>query len=110
MLRATVVICGVLLGVLLAAAVVASGHEPVLTGLGQLLTMPWGVVTLLDLSIGLLFVAAWITVVEPRPLYAAGWIIALFLLGNMVTLIFLLWRTRRATHFAELFLPVQRNN
>jgi hypothetical protein len=110
MLRATVVICGILLGMLLAAVVVASGYESVLVGLRELLVMPWGIVTLLDLSVGLLFVAAWITVIEPRPHCAAGWIIALFLLGNMVMLIFLLWRTRRATCFSELFLPPQRHD
>jgi len=105
MLRATVIICGVLLGLLLAAIVVASHHGSVLAGLQRLLADPWGLVTLLDLSVGLLVIAAWIAVLEPRGAYAAAWIIGLLLLGNVITLVFLLWRTRHARHFADLFLP-----
>jgi len=105
MLRATVIICGILLGLLLAAIVVASHHSPVLAGLQRLLADPWGLVTLLDLSVGLLVIAAWIAVLESRPVCAAAWIVGLFLLGNVVTLVFLLWRTRRARQFADLFLP-----
>jgi len=105
MLRATVIICGILLGLLLAAIVVASHHSSVLAGLQRLLADPWGLVTLLDLSVGLLVIAAWIAVLEPRGTYAAAWIIGLLLLGNVITLVFLLWRTRHARHFADLFLP-----
>lgn len=109
MLRVTIIICGILLGLLLAAIIVASGQANVLEGLKGVLAEPWGVVTLLDLSIGLLFIAAWIAVIEPRPLYAAVWILALLVLGNVVTLIFLLWRTRNAKSFADLFLPSRRH-
>ncbi len=109
MLRATIVICGILLGLLLAGIIVASNQVGVLTGLQRLLADPWGMVTLLDLGVGLVFVAAWIAVMEPRPWYAAVWIIGLLLLGNVVTLVFLLWRTRYARRFADLFLPSRRN-
>jgi hypothetical protein len=102
-------ICGVLLGLLLAAIFLASGQSSVFDGLKVVLDTPWGVVTLLDLGIGLLFVAAWITVMEPRPLCAVAWIVALLLLGNAVTLVFLLWRTRYADRFADLFLPSHRS-
>ena len=105
MLRATIAVCGVLLGLLLAAIGMATGHESVIIGLQRMLADPWGIVTLLDLSIGLLFVAAWICVMEPRPLFAVGWIIALCMLGNTVTLIFLLLRTRHVHRFRDLFLP-----
>ncbi len=109
MLRVTIILCGILLGLLLAAIIVANGQVDVLEGLKRVLAEPWGVVTLLDLSVGLLFVAGWITVIEPRPLYAAVWIIALLVLGNIVTLIFLLWRTRSANCFSDLFLPSRRH-
>lgn len=110
MLRVLIVICGILLGLLAAAIVVAGSHESVLLGLRKLLADPWGVVTLLDLSIGLLFVAVWIGVMEPRPGRAALWIVALFLLGNVVTLVFLLWRTQRVEQVRELFLPSRHND
>lgn len=109
MLRITIVVCGLLLGILLAAILVASGYSDVLTGLENLLADPWGIVTLIDLGIGLLFVAAWMAVVEPRSLHAAVWIVALFLLGNVVTLVFLLCRTRSAKRFSDLFLPSHRS-
>jgi len=105
MLRVTIVVCGALLGLLLALIVVASNHDNVLSGLRYVLADPWGIVTLLDLGVGLLFVAAWLAVVEPRPGVAAAWIVGLFLLGNVITLVFLLWRTRSVEHFHELFLP-----
>ncbi len=108
MLRATIVICGCLLGILFAAIVVATDHGSVLNGLRRLLNDPWGVVTLLDLGVGLLFVAAWMAVMEPRPWCAALWIAALFVLGNVITLVFLLWRTRYVTRFSELFIPFRR--
>lgn len=104
MLRVTVIVCGVLLGLLLGGIGIASQHN-LFDSLWRLLADPWGLVTLLDLGIGLLFVAAWISVVETRPWHATAWIIALFMLGNVITLAFLLWRTRRATRFSDLFLP-----
>ncbi len=105
MLRATVIVCGFLLGILLAAIVLAAAHGSVWEGLSRLLADPWGLVTLLDLGVGLLFVGAWMAVIEPRAWVAALWIIALLMLGNIVTLAFLLCRTRSARTFSDLFLP-----
>ncbi|MCP5458204.1 MAG: DUF1475 family protein [Gammaproteobacteria bacterium] len=105
MLRVTIVICGVLLGLLAAAIVAAIGQDGVVHGVALLADRPWGFATLLDLKVGLLFVAAWLTVMESRPLYATLWIVALFALGNVVTLAFLLCRTRSVARFSELFLP-----
>lgn len=105
MLRATVVVCGILLGLLVTAILIASGHSPVLAGLRHVIADPWGVVSLLDLGVGLLFIAVWLALVEPSPWRAAAWIIALFLLGNVVTLVYLLSRTCRARHLRDLFLP-----
>lgn len=110
MLRATVIVCGVLLGILLAAIFVALGHGNVWEGLSRLVTDPWGVVTLLDLSVALLFIATWMAVMEPQPIRATVWIVALFILGNMVTLVFLLCRTRKAERFSDLFLPPHRSH
>lgn len=105
MLRATVIVCGFLLGILLAAIVLATAHGSVWEGLSRLLADPWGLVTLLDLGVGLLFVAVWMAVIESRTWVAAAWIVALMVLGNVVTLAFLLCRTRSARTFSDLFLP-----
>ncbi|MDX1605447.1 MAG: DUF1475 family protein [Candidatus Competibacterales bacterium] len=109
MLRATVVVCGVLLGILLAGIAIASHHD-ILASLHRMVLDPWALVTLLDLGAGLLFVAAWIAVVEPRPWCAAGWIAALAVLGNVATLAYLLWRSRDAQRFSDLFLPPSRRS
>lgn len=105
MLRIAVIICGILLGLLVAAILIASGHNHVLAGLRHIVADPWGVVTLLDLGVGLLFIAVWLALVEPSPWRAAIWIVALFVLGNVVTLAYLLWRTCKVQHWSELFLP-----
>ncbi|QQS53619.1 MAG: DUF1475 family protein [Candidatus Competibacteraceae bacterium] len=105
MLRITVVVCGILLGLLVAAILIASGHGNVLAGLRHVIADPWGVVTLLDLGVGLLFVAVWLALMEPSPWRAAAWIVALLLLGNVVTLVYLLSRTCRARQLRDLFLP-----
>ena len=77
MLRIVVIVCGILLGLLVAAILIASGQSSVLAGLRHVVADPWGVVTLLDLGVGLLFVAVWLALVEPSPWRAAAWIIAL---------------------------------
>ncbi len=105
MMRATVIVCGVLLGVLLACIIAASGHGNVLVALREMAGQPWGLVTLMDLGVGLVFVATWMAVVEPSPLRATIWILCLFALGNVVTLVFLIWRSRRTERFRDLFLP-----
>lgn len=110
MLRTLVIVCGILLGLLVAAIVIASGHSSVLAGLRHVLADPWGVVTLLDLGVGLLFIAVWLALVEPNPWRAAAWIVALFLLGNGVTLTYLLWRTCQVRHWSELFLPARSSD
>lgn len=105
MLRTTVIVCGILLGLLVAAILIASSHSNVLAGLRHVIADPWGVVTLLDLGIGLLFVAVWLVLVEPSPQRAVAWIVALLLFGNVVTLVYLLSRTCRARQLRDLFLP-----
>jgi len=105
MLRTTVIVCGILLGLLVAAILIASSHGNILASLRHLIADPWGVVTLLDLGVGLLFVAVWLALVEPNPRRAVAWIVALLLLGNVVTLVYLLSRTCRARQLRDLFLP-----
>lgn len=105
MLRIPVIICGILLGLLVAAILMASHHSHVLAGLRHVVADPWGIVTLIDLGIGLLFIAVWLWLVEPVRWRAIVWIIALLLLGNVVTLAYLLCRTCQVQHWSELFLP-----
>ena len=47
---------------------------------------------------------------EPSPPRAAVWIVALLLLGNVVTLVYLLSRTYRVRRLRDLFLPSRFSN
>ena len=109
MLRTTVIVCGILLGLLVATILIAGSHSGVLASLHAIAANPWGVVVLLDLGIGLLFIAVWLALVEPSPLRAVAWIVALLLLGNVVTLVYLLSRTYRVRRLRDLFLPSRFN-
>lgn len=105
MLRTTIIICGILLGLLAAAVLIAGHYGDLPAGLRHIVANPWGVVTLLDRGVGLLFVAVWLALMESSPWRAALWIAALFVLGNVVTLAYLLSRTCRAQRLRDLLLP-----
>ncbi|HPF37607.1 MAG TPA: DUF1475 family protein [Phycisphaerae bacterium] len=80
---------------LIGAIVWASRRANLWDALQSIAATPWGFVTLLDLYVGLFFVAIWIGILERRWWSAALWIIALLLLGNLVTLLYLSVRLRR---------------
>jgi len=82
MLRFVVIVCGILLGLLATAILIASNHNHILAGLRYVIADPWGIVTLIDLGIGLLFIAVWLWLVEAVRWRGVGWSIVLFLLGN----------------------------
>ena len=77
---------------LLVSIVWACLVSDVITGLQYVAADRWGVVTLLDLAVGLWFVGAWIAWREQSLLRAVPWWLGLACLGNVVTLIYLLWR------------------
>lgn len=56
--------------------------------------MPWGLVSLIDLYLGFAVLAVLIALVEP-PAKAAIWIVALFVLGNVVGAAWFAWRLPR---------------
>ena len=63
--------------------------------LKQLATMPWGIVTLIDIYVGFILFAAWVACRERSLLAVAAWIIAIMALGNLMTcayVAFALWR------------------
>lgn len=92
--------------VLLVVAIFAAGLDKSLgAGFAAITAEGWGVVTLLDLYAGLLVIAAWIFALERSPRTALVWALALMLLGNVVTLVYLLRRARHARRFRDLFLP-----
>ena len=63
----------------------------------------WGIVTLLDLYGGFLVTSTWICVLERKPLRILPWLLGIFLLGNLATLIYILFRARKSRSLTELF-------
>ena len=103
--KIVVLVCTFLLGALFAGIVLGVREKSLAESLGAMFFDIWGVVTLLDLYVGLLFVATWIAWLERRWWKAALWIAALASLGNVVTLVYILLRARKANSFAGIFLP-----
>jgi len=82
-----------LLGVaaLFASIIYASVSADFFASFAQIGAMPWGLVSLIDLYLGFAVLAVLIALVE-LPTRAAGWIIALFILGNVVGAAWFAWR------------------
>lgn len=57
--------------------------------------IPWGLVTLADLTAGLVVAAVWVVVLERRWWSAAIWILLMAGFGNLVTLLYFINRLRR---------------
>lgn len=56
----------------------------------EILGLPWGRVTLIDLYVGLVIFAIWIAIRETRWLARIGWWAALVVLGNLAAAAYLL--------------------
>jgi hypothetical protein len=84
--------------------VVSTREMGLLSGLREVASTWWGVTTLADLAVGLLFVSTWICLTERHPWARPLWIVAVFLLGNFTTLVYLLIRCRRANSLRRVFM------
>ena len=55
----------------------------------RLTANPWGLVTLIECYIGYILIGAWIVQREPSTAMAAVWIVAMMLIGHLVTAAYL---------------------
>ncbi|HKI99492.1 MAG TPA: DUF1475 family protein [bacterium] len=101
------VIAVVLLAAMLASFLWAGARQALGDGFAAVTAQPWGLVTLLDLYVGFAFVAVWIYVLERNWLVTLGWAVALCVLGNVTTLVYLLLRARKAATLADVFMPAR---
>ncbi len=76
-------------------------------GLAATVDTRWGITTLVDLYLGLFAVAGWIAYRERHIGRTALWFVALCLLGNLTTLVYLMFAAKRAKTYSDLFQPVQ---
>lgn len=86
-------------GVLILAAIVlvaliirAALAEDMIAAFIRIGDDPWGVVTFSDLYLGFAVTSTLFWIAEPRKLHAAGFIVALLILGNIVSAIWLAWK------------------
>ncbi|MFN0131059.1 MAG: DUF1475 domain-containing protein [Phycisphaerales bacterium] len=67
----------------------------------------WGVLTLVDVYTGLLVFGAFIAWRERSGWRIGLWLVALLTLGNLATLAYVFWASRRASAVGDLFRPVR---
>lgn len=64
---------------------------------GRVLTsIPWGVISLLDVYTGFMLVSLWVGFRERSPFAAAAWIVAFMLLGNVLTCFYVILALARS--------------
>ena len=97
MARGLVLLAWGAIATLFLAILWAAGDASLFDELGVLMQYRWFVVTLLDLYLGLLVFAAWALYAEERREVAAMWIVTFLCLGNLMALLYLLWRARDAS-------------
>ncbi len=99
-LRAAIGILGLaLLGLVIWAAVSMTDlHGGFLDQFGVVTTLPWGIVSLVDLYIGFVFFAVIIFLTERSWVVAALWAAPVFVLGNIWAAI---WLVIRLPHLAK---------
>jgi len=73
-----------------------------------LLDMPWGVMSLVDLYIGLLLFSGWIWWREPRRSVALLWTLALMFSGNLGSCLYVLIAILRSNGQLECFISGPR--
>jgi hypothetical protein len=58
---------------------------------GVILEMPWGVVSLVDLYVGLVLFSAWILFREGLTARSLVWVVLMFVLGNLTAAVYVLF-------------------
>ena len=70
----------------------------------EILALPWGKVTLIDLYVGLVFFGAWIALRERHAGRTLAWWVGLVVLGNLTAAIYLAIASFRASTPRELLI------
>ncbi|MFN9993613.1 MAG: hypothetical protein ACK54H_09715 [Phycisphaerales bacterium] len=83
----------------------AAAEKSIATIFESLWREKWGVVTLVDLYAGFAIVGIWMGCCERSAKRWIPWIIALLLLGNVATLAYIAWRSRKAQTWRDIIMP-----
>ena len=84
------VLVSCILAVLLASVAYAVSSGDIRSELAQITSLPWGVVTLIDVYAGFILVSVWIIWREEDLFRALPWIVLIMLLGNIISCIYVL--------------------
>jgi hypothetical protein len=68
-----------------------------------IMRMPWGVISVIDVYAGGALFAGWIAARERSVLRTAGWVVAIFVLGNFATSLYALVALQSSRGDATLF-------
>ncbi len=101
----SILLAGFLLIALLWIIVWASIESNVFVGVEQLIAIRWGIATLVDIYIALTFIGVWIGVMENSVMKGIAWTFALYILGNIATLVYFIYRATKSRSFRDIFWP-----
>ena len=68
-----------------------------------IMRLPWGVISIIDVYAGGALFSGWIAARERSVLRTAGWVVAIFVLGNVATSLYALIALRTSDGDATLF-------
>ncbi len=101
----SILLAGFLLITLLWVIVWASMESNVFIGIQQLISIRWGLATLVDIYIALTFIGVWIGVMENSVIKGVAWTLTLYILGNIATLVYFIYRATKSRSFRDIFIP-----
>ena len=101
----TIFTSAILLTLLIGVIIWASLESNVILGLDQVFSTRWGIATIADIYIALTFIGIWIGFMENSAKKGVAWTLSLYLLGNIITLVYIMIRAGKSTSFKEIFLP-----
>jgi hypothetical protein len=96
-------VCALLFIALTGVIVWASVESNVMQGIEEMSALRWGIATFTDFYIGATFVGVWIGVMEKSVARGIVWTLAVYILGNLATLIYVGLRARTSEKFTDIF-------
>tara|TARA_B100000686_G_scaffold168123_1_gene175566 strand:+ start:10839 stop:11171 length:333 start_codon:yes stop_codon:yes gene_type:complete len=101
----SICLAGVFLILLSGLILWASMESNVMDGFQQLIETRWGMTTLVDIYIALTFIGTWIGVMENSLAKGILWTLALYIIGNIATLVYFIYRASKYRSLNGIFLP-----
>lgn len=92
---------------LIVLIVIASFETSLAQGLRDLTSGMWGIVTLVDLYVGLIFIAIWVGWLERSWWRTLLWTIGLFCFGNLTTAVYVAQRGWRMDSMRAFFTQIR---